>query len=48
MKSFFLALAAVMTLGLGMAQAATPSLQNSQIQQTHRPNYYNWLEGGGG
>jgi hypothetical protein len=43
MKSFFLAALTIMSLGLSVANAATP--QNAQV---HRPNYYNWLEGGGG
>jgi hypothetical protein len=43
MKSFILAAIAVMSLGLGAANAAT-----TQNTQAHRPNYYNWLEGGGG
>ena len=43
MKSLFLAALTIMSLGLSVANAATP--QNAQV---HRPNYYNWLEGGGG
>ena len=43
MKSFILATLAVMSLGLGVANAAT-----TQNSQAHRPNYYNWLAGGGG
>jgi hypothetical protein len=43
MKSFILAAIAVVSLGLGAANAATT--QNAQM---HRPNYYNWLAGGGG
>jgi hypothetical protein len=43
MKSVILAALAVMSLGLGVANAAT-----TQAQQMHRPNYYNWLAGGGG
>jgi hypothetical protein len=42
MKSFILAAIAVMSLGLSVANAAT------QDPQAHRPNYYNWLAGGGG
>ena len=49
MKSFILAAITAINLGMGIANAATPQAQ-SQAQQTeiHRPNYYNWLEGGGG
>jgi hypothetical protein len=43
MKSLILAALAVMSLGLGVANAAT-----TQAAQMHRPNYYNWLAGGGG
>jgi hypothetical protein len=43
MKSFILAAIAVMSLGLGIANAGTP-----QNAEAHRPNYYNWLAGGGG
>jgi hypothetical protein len=53
MKSFFLAAIAVISLGIGTASAATSQSDQapqSQMQQTqqHRPNYYNFLEGGGG
>lgn len=53
MKSFILAVIAVSSLGVGIASAATthPSQpQSSAAPQTlpHRPNYYNWMEGGGG
>ncbi|MEA2725991.1 MAG: hypothetical protein QOF70_466 [Acetobacteraceae bacterium] len=52
MKSFILAAITAVSLGMGAANAATPSGQAKQVQipknQTHRPNYYNWLEGGGG
>jgi hypothetical protein len=43
MKSLILAALAVMSLGLGVANAAT-----IRDAQAHRPNYYNWLAGGGG
>lgn len=43
MKSFILAAVAALSLGLGVANAAT-----IQSDQVHRPNYYNWLGGGGG
>jgi hypothetical protein len=43
MKSFIFAALAVMSLGLGVANAAT-----AHDPQAHRPNYYNWLAGGGG
>ena len=42
MKTIILAAIAVMSLGLGVANAAT----TQDVQ--HRPNYYNWLAGGGG
>jgi hypothetical protein len=44
MKTMILAALTVMGLGLGVASAATTT-QNTQV---HRPNYYNWLAGGGG
>ena len=43
MKSIILAALAAISLDLGMANAAT-----TQNPQAHRPNYYNWLAGGGG
>lgn len=53
MKSFFLAAIAVVSLGIGTAIAATSrsdqaAQSTTQQAQSHRPNYYNWLEGGGG
>ena len=52
MKSFILAAIAAVSLGVGAANAATTQSSQKQSQipqtQTHRPNYYNWLEGGGG
>jgi hypothetical protein len=53
MKCFCLALLAAISLSMGAANAATA--QSSRVQhsqgaytQTHKPNYYNWLAGGGG
>ncbi|HYZ23437.1 MAG TPA: hypothetical protein VE690_14905 [Rhodopila sp.] len=53
MKSFILAAIAVISLGMGVANAAAAQsgqaqTSSAQHTQTHRPNYYNWLEGGGG
>ena len=53
MRSFILAAIAAFSFGIGAANAATTQsgqAQKSQVQQTqtHRPNYYNWLAGGGG
>jgi hypothetical protein len=44
MKTIILAALAVMSLGLGVGSAAT----TTKSAQVHRPNYYNWLAGGGG
>ncbi len=43
MKTIILAALTAISLVLGTANAATP-----QDAHMHRPNYYNWLAGGGG
>jgi hypothetical protein len=52
MRCFILAaIAAAITLGVGGANAATAQsslVQKVQHTYTHKPNYYNFTEGGGG
>jgi hypothetical protein len=57
MKSLVLAAMVATALGMGAANAATPDSSQAQSRHTqtqaqttqaHKPNYYNWLMGGGG
>jgi hypothetical protein len=43
-KRIMLAVLAALSLGVGAAEAASAT----QHPLTHKPNYYNWLSGGGG